>query len=72
MRCESANESPRVRVWSVVCAADNGLVRLNVSTGSMEVTEVLLRQLPAILKSINKGTLKARPPASEPYLICPI
>jgi len=43
MRCESANESARVRVWSVICAADNGLVRLNVSTGSMEVTEVLLR-----------------------------
>ena len=43
MRCESADESARVRIWSVICTADNGLARLNVSTGSMEVTEVLLR-----------------------------
>jgi len=43
MRCETADETARVRIWSVIYAADNGLVRLNVSVGSTEVTEVLLR-----------------------------
>ena len=72
MRCESADESARVRVWSVIYATDDGLVRLNVSIGSTKVTEVLLRELSVILKSVHKGTLKARPPTSRTYLICPV
>ena len=45
MRCESAHESTRVRIWNVIYTADNGLVWLNNSTRPTKVIEVLLAQL---------------------------
>jgi hypothetical protein len=65
MGCKSANEPAWVRVWDIIHAADDGLVGLKGSIGSVEVSEVLLRLLLAARKSVHDGTSMKTPDAKN-------
>ena len=72
MRCESTHESAwRVRVWSAICAANDGLVRLNGSMESAKAFEVLFLQMPTIPKLGHHAMLTMRLSTMETYLFFP-
>jgi len=72
MRCESAHKAWWVVNWSVIYAADDGLVRLNGSTRSAKVIEVRLSKPSEIRELASNGTPNTRLRKPRTYLICPI